>query len=328
MEDMRTPWFCRPTRIAVVALAALVVAGCGSESGLTGTPTSPITSSPSGITGSSSTIQTVAGSDATTGGANKVLVVIEENHTEAAALRKMPYLASLAQTYGRTTAYEAVEHPSLPNYLAIAGGSTFGITDDANPAAHPLTGPSVFDAALAAGKTAKTYAEAMPAPCALRSVGTYAVRHNPWTYFADPESRTNCARFDVPAGTPTNGPLRDDIDAGALPTVGMLIPDLCNDAHDCSLAVADEWLHEWIPAIMGGPDYRSGALTIVVTFDEDDHSGGNRVLTTVISPAVSAVVTDAALTHFSLSRLLTEAAGAPSLRSAADAPSMSAAFGW
>ena len=38
----------------------------------------------------------------------------------------MPYLAGLAGEFGRTTAYRAVTHPSLPNYLAVAGGSTFG----------------------------------------------------------------------------------------------------------------------------------------------------------------------------------------------------------
>lgn len=256
----------------------------------------------------------------------KVLVVVEENHTAGSALKGMPYLASLASTYGRASSYQAVTHPSLPNYLAIAGGSTFGVHDDRSPASHHLAGPSVFDRVLAAGRTAKTYAEAMPSPCALSATSRYAVKHNPWTYFSDASSRAGCRRFDVPAGTSASGALRTDIDRGTLPTVGLLIPDICHDAHDCSLATADSWLKSWLTAMQRGPDYRAGRLAIVVTFDEDDSSGGNTVLTVVVSPRTSHVVVTSALTHYSLTRLLAELSGTTPLRAAAGAPSMRAPF--
>jgi acid phosphatase len=256
----------------------------------------------------------------------KVLVVVEENHTAGSALRGMPYLASLATTYGRATSYKALTHPSLPNYLAIAGGSTFGVRDDRGPLSHRLTGPSVFDRVLAAGRTAKTYAESMPAPCALTGTAKYAVRHNPWTYFADPASRASCRRFDVPSGTAAKGALRTDIDRGTLPDLGLLIPDICNDAHDCSLATADAWLKTWLTAVQRGPDYRAGRLAVVVTFDEDDNSADNTVLTVVMSPRTSHVVVAAPLDHYSLTRLIAELTGTAPLRSAASARSMRAAF--
>ena len=79
-------------------------------------------------------------------------MVVEENHTQSSALSGMPYLASLADTYGQTTAYQAVAHPSLPNYLAIIGGSTFGVTDDQPPPDHPVTGDSVLDLAIRQGR--------------------------------------------------------------------------------------------------------------------------------------------------------------------------------
>ena len=85
----------------------------------------------------------------------KALVIVEENHSERAALEQMPYLAGLADEFGRTTAYRAVTHPSLPNYLAVAGGSTFGVSDDRPPSSHPIQQVSVFDAVIAAGGTAK-----------------------------------------------------------------------------------------------------------------------------------------------------------------------------
>ncbi len=257
----------------------------------------------------------------------KVLVVTEENHTAASALHHMPYLAALSREYGQTSNYRAVSHPSLPNYLAIAAGSTFDVSDDSAPARHHLHGPSVFDSALTAGATAKIYADAMASPCALDPSGRYAVKHNAWAYFSDPPSRSNCQRFDVPAGSPSAGPLRSDINAGMLPTVGELIPDLCHDGHDCALGTADDWLRQWLPVVMNGPDYRSGQLAIVVTFDEDDISGPNTVLTTVIAPTIAQVNTAAPLTHYSLSRYLSELSGSTPLGDAAPAPSLRPAFG-
>jgi acid phosphatase len=167
----------------------------------------------------------------------------------------------------------------------------------------------------------------MPEPCTLEPAGRYAVKHNPWAYFSSSTSRDNCLRFDVPAGEPGNGALRGDVDAGALPTVGLLVPDLCNDGHDCPLSTADDWLHQWLPVIMDGPDYRAGDLAVVVTFDEDDHTADNLVLTTVVAPTVSQVVADAPLTHYSLSRYLTELGGVSPLGEAASAASLRTAFG-
>lgn len=255
-----------------------------------------------------------------------MLVVVDENHTQGSALAGMPYLASLAKAHGRTSAYKAVTHPSLPNYLAIAGGSTFGVRDDASPASHHITGPSAFDRAIAGGRTAKTYAEAMPSACGQTSTTKYAVKHNPWAYFSDAGPRANCRRFNVPTGTTAAGPLRSDIDAGTLPNLGLVIPDICHDGHDCSLATADTWLKGWLTRVQQGPDYRAGRLAIVVTFDEDDNSGNNTVLTVVASPYTNSVVSTRAYTHYSLTRYLAELTATTPLRSAATAPSLRADF--
>lgn len=240
----------------------------------------------------------------------------------------MPYLYSLATQYAYASNYKAIRHPSLPNYLAIAGGSTFNVTDDSAPSAHPINSPSIFGQAISAGKTAKTYAETMPSNCALSSSGAYAVKHNPWAYFT-PE-RSQCAAFDVPSGTPTSGQLNTDIANGALPNAGFVIPNLKNDAHDGSLATADTWLKGWLPKIMAGKDYQSGHLVIIVTADEDDSSQSNTVLTTVIAPQFDGAhkVVTSALTHYSLTGFYEDVEGAATkLNGAATAPSFASAFG-
>jgi acid phosphatase len=257
---------------------------------------------------------------------SKVLVIVEENHSASSATQGMPDLAAEARNYGYATDYRAATHPSLPNYLALAGGSTFGVNDDHGPASHQIPGASVFDQAVSAGRSARVYAEGMGSNCQLSSSGDYAVKHNPWAYFSDASARAGCNRYDVPSGSTTSGALVSDIRAGRLPTVGMLVPNLCNDAHDCSLATADTWLKQWLTAIRTGPDWTSGRLAVVVTFDENDGGSPNNVLTVVISKRTSHVVVKTRLTHYSWTRYANDLLGLPPLRGAATATSLKTAF--
>jgi len=239
----------------------------------------------------------------------------------------MPFLVSQVSAYGAGTQFYAIEHPSLPNYLVLAGGSTFGVTNDKDPDVHSLDGPSLFGELLAAGRTAKTYAEAMPGNCAQRNQDTYAVRHNPWTYFDDKAERASCEKFDVASGSPSAGALADDISAGKLPTFGLLIPDVCHDGHDCSAATTDDWLRSWLPTIKQGPDFTSNRLVIVVTWDEDDDHSGNRVPLVVIHPSVQHQQVTKRLDHYGLSASIARVGGIPPLRDADKATDVLAAFG-
>ena len=199
----------------------------------------------------------------------------------------MPFLMSQARTSGTATNYYAITHPSLPNYLALAGGSTFGIADDGDPDEHPLEGPSLFGQLVAAGRTAKTYADAMPTNCARENHADLRCPTQPVDLLRrfGGESRLRAVRCSC-AGSPTAGALVEDLTAGNLPTFGLVVPDICNDGHDCSAAITDDWLQSWLPTIKGGPDFKSNRLAIVVTWDEDDEHSGNRVPMVVINPSL------------------------------------------
>ena len=212
--------------------------------------------------------------------------------------RAAPFLNGLAAECGLATGYQAVAHPSLPNYIAATSGDTWGIADDAPPAAHPLRVPSIFDQLTRAGRTWRSYEESMPSNCALDSAGLYAVKHNPAAYYI--RSRGACARWDVPLGTLGSGPFRSDLRAGRLPSFSFVTPNLCNDMHDCPTAAGDRWLSRWVPLILSAPDYRAGTTVVFVTFDEAE-DGSNRVATIVVSPATPRGTTSAlAFTHYSL----------------------------
>ena len=68
---------------------------------------------------------------------SKILVIMEENHSiQQIFPGGMPYLWSLAQRYAYATDWSDVGHPSLPNYLAIFGGSAFNDPQDCTPSAR------------------------------------------------------------------------------------------------------------------------------------------------------------------------------------------------
>jgi acid phosphatase len=244
----------------------------------------------------------------------KVLTVVEENHSYAQAKAGMPYLMSLANSaHGSYSSnFHAIRHPSLPNYIAIAGGHTFEVSTDNEPIPSPQIGnaPSVFGQALAKGLTAKTYAESMTTNCQATSGGGYAPKHNPWVYFGSEASK--CKRFDVPATS-----FLSDATNNRLPNVGMLVPNLCNDAHNCSLGKADNWLKARLPTVMKSTDYTSGRLTIVVTFDEDDrNTSTNQILTVVLNAGMAHRVSTTNLNLYSLTGYYEHVIGAPLLRNA------------
>ena len=261
---------------------------------------------------------------ATTTG-NKVIVIMEENHSQSQTYASMPYLTGLSTTYAKTTRYHAITHPSLPNYLAIWGGKTYGTTGTDCYVGCGPTGSadrSVWDQTIAAGKTAKAYQESMLSNCSTAGTGAYVARHGPWPYWTNATSRANCAANDVPLTA-----LQADITSGNLPVTGEITPNLNNDWHDGSAAQADAFLKTWVPALQAGPDYTSGHLTIIIVTDENSGTAGNVVAFVAINPALHGVTVTGSYNHYSLTRWMDDNAGVARLGAAATAPDLKAAFG-
>ena len=110
-----------------------------------------------------------------------VVVVVFENHEASAIIGNpdAPTFNALARRYAILTNYDAVAHPSLPNYLALVSGSTHGISSDCTDCV--VRARSLADTLAAAGKTWKTYAEDLPYPGFTGgSSGRYAKKHDPF----------------------------------------------------------------------------------------------------------------------------------------------------
>jgi hypothetical protein len=228
----------------------------------------------------------------------------------------------LAQEYTLLTQYYAIRHPSLPNYIAMIGGDTFGI--DSNCHSCFLSYPSLPDLIEASGRTWKTYQEDMPEPCYIGDTHVYAQKHNGFIYFDPIRLNTErCRRSVVPLTD-----LQIDIAAGSLPNFIFIMPNICNSAHDCQLDVADAWLTNLlatlIPALdSGGPNY-----LVAMFFEEGQGShtccglpepGGGRVPMVFYSPLVKNGFQDPTpYTHYSLLKTISQAWGLQYLGHAAD----------
>lgn len=223
-----------------------------------------------------------------------------------------PYLNRLAGSCGLATNDLAPAHPSLPNYIALTSGSTQGITDDAEPSAHPLNVASLFSQL---GNNWRSLVESMPSRCDHVTSGQYAARHNPAVYYTN--LTATCARNDVPLTLPLN------LNAGFT----LIVPNVCNDMHSCAVNVGDAWLRRIVSSIVASAQYQARSLALFITFDESDTTATNRVPTIVVAPSVPrGLRVGAALTHYSLLRTTETLLHVPLLGAAKRARPMSALF--
>ena len=215
------------------------------------------------------------------------------------------YTAQLAARYAAATDYHGVSHPSLPNYLALTSGSTWGITDDGY---HPLPAGGVGAQLDAAGITWRAYMEGMGASC-MENVNRYALKHNPFPYYGDacPAQVVPFTHFDADM-------------AGNVPRFVWITPDLCNDGHDCSTTIADQWLAQTVPKILATSTWHQNGL-LLITWDEGEDSA-NHVLTMVIHPNPTVHTSANHYDHYSLLATLEDRLGVPRLGMAAGANAM------
>jgi phosphatidylinositol-3-phosphatase len=198
-----------------------------------------------------------------------VVVIVMENKDcgDVIGNDQAPFLNSLARRYALATNYFAISHPSLPNYLSLTGGSTFGIEHDCTSCGVQAT--NLVDQLERAGISWKAYMDGLPWPCFTgASAGSYVKKHNPFAYYSDiVGSRARCSRV-VPLSQ-----LPADLEGGRLPTFTWITPDLCHDMHDCGVAAGDRFLASLIPRILRALGPR-GVLFVTWDEGETDSAGG------------------------------------------------------
>jgi hypothetical protein len=289
--------------LACLAAGLLPLAACGSSAG---------SSSPSAAP-SGGGVRSV-----------RVAVIVMENHEFGSIIgsSEAPFLNDLASRSTLLTNYDAVAHPSLPNYLALLGGSTFGITSDCTGCT--VNGPNLVDQLATAGVGWRAYMEDLPSPCFTgASAAGYVLRHDPFLYFDDVRTDPQRCANVVPYSN-----LAADAAGGRLPPFVWISPNLCHDMHDCSVGAGDAWLAQAVPGVT--PSLAPDGVLIVV-WDEGTtdaaccgaSTGGGHVAAIVAGPgARSAATVDTPSNHYSMLALIETKLGLPLLAGAQTAPSI------
>jgi phospholipase C len=221
-----------------------------------------------------------------------VFVIVMENKTPAQAL-SVAYTSSLAQRYALLTNYHALAHPSLPNYLALTSGNTWGIADDGY---YRLPQGGIGDQLTAAGISWRAYMEGMSGDC-LTDVGNYALRHNPFAYYGG-RCPANVVPFDQ---------LQSDLTSNT-PQFLWIGPDMCHDTHDCPVRSGDAWLASTVPQILSSAAWKQNGVLFIV-WDEADDEQSNAVAALVIAPKLKSHTSAVAYDHYSLLATIEDSLG-------------------
>src|SRR5437588_11806452 len=253
-----------------------------------------------------------------------VIVVVEENNDYSSVIgsSSMPYLNGLAQQYALATKYYAVTHPSIGNYFMMTVGKI--VTND-DSYSGVVSDDNIIRRLIAAGKTWKAYAEDLPSVGYTGGdVGNYARKHNVIALLSDVVNDATQRQNLVPFTQ-----FDTDLAGGHLPAYSFMAPNLCNDAHDCSLATADQWLQANIAPLVNSALFRQDGLLVIV-FDEagsDNTNGGGHVPCVIVSPKAKRGYEGVGVyEHQSLLRLTAEALGVAAPNAAASAPDMGEFF--
>jgi phosphatidylinositol-3-phosphatase len=243
----------------------------------------------------------------------RVAVLVLENREYGAVLgRPGQYVTRLARRYALATRYYALGHPSLPNYLALTAGSTFGVHRDCNGCS--FAGPNLVQQLDSAGIGWKAYFQSLPRAGYLGARDYPYTKHlNPFVYFDDlTDQRSDRARIV------SFRALGGDLRSHRLARFVWLAPNLCNDSHYCSVARSDRYVAHLVPPVLRalGP---GGVL--FVTWDEGTTEagahrgrGGGHIALIAAGPAARrGVVVRTVATHYSLLRTIEAGFGLPAL---------------
>ncbi len=235
------------------------------------------------------------------------------------------------------TNYFGITHPSLPNYLGFASGSTQGTTGSDSVYAGKFTGPSLWSQLSAAGITWGVYQDSMPAVCSktgkyndLPGNDQYVLRHNPAMPFSVIASSAALCGNVQPLTV---------LNLGALPAVSFITPGICNDDHglpstdpdygkftNCAkgstalYARGDTWLAHLVPQIT------AAGATVIITDDEGGNNlgvngtvGGGSLWAVELGAGVTGGNVTAQFNHYSVLAAVERAYGLPRLGAAATA---------
>jgi phosphatidylinositol-3-phosphatase len=204
-----------------------------------------------------------------------VFVIMFENHdwSEIVGSAAAPYFNSILPIASHAEQYFTPPgiHPSTPNYFWVEAGQDFGLTGVTGftPAKYAQSTTNHLVTQLAAaGISWKTYQESTAAgQCPLTDQYPYAVRHNQFVFFTDVTNNNDPNSAYCIAHVRPYSELAADLAQHTVASYNFIVPNVCNDMHDCSITVGDTWLANELPRILSSAAYLDGGA-VFITWDE------------------------------------------------------------
>lgn len=230
----------------------------------------------------------------------------------------LPQYQSVAANGILLTNYNAITHPSEPNYVAASAGSNLGITND-DYYDIPADEKSIFDLLEAKGLKWKSYNEEIPAPGWTGYSaygGAYVRKHNPAIIF-DNIGLNQTRSANVVSGERAGGfqctktkltplaatLLTSDIAKNNMPAYSFYTPNITNDGHNTNASFAGTWLVDFLDSTLKNAEFMKDAL-VLITYDENASSNKrNQVWSCLIGGAIpkhlKGTTDDTFYTHYS-----------------------------
>ncbi len=246
-----------------------------------------------------------------------VVLAIFENHKQSQIIgaSDAPYLNRLAAQGANFTQSFALRHPSQPNYLDLFSGSNQGVTNNDCP--QTFASGDLGHQVIASGRTFVGYAEDLPSAgssvCNSGGPDGYWRKHAPWTNFSNLNQTTVSRPYSA---FPT--------DFTKLPTVSWVVPNQCNDMHNCSVSHGDTWASRHLDAYAQWAKTHNSLL--IVTFDEDDNTPINQIATFFVGARITPGNYSERIDHFTVLRTIEAMYGLPALGSAANRSAITDVF--
>jgi hypothetical protein len=208
-----------------------------------------------------------------------VFLIMLENTELGDAMRNGSYERYLAAHYAAAGQYYALEHYSLPNYLAVTSGTATNLFKVQNVT-------NLADVLGSAGRTWKGEEEGMPTACDSVDSGGYDHLHDPWVQYGDVVNHPlRCASHVVSFAA-----LNLSQTTGVYPNYNLVVPNLTHDGHDTNSSVADSWLRSFLAPLVNASIFKTSVF--FVAYDEgtsnlgvnNSTTGGGHVYLAAVSP--------------------------------------------
>src|SRR6266705_2677095 len=233
---------------------------------------------------------------------DQLVVVLFENKNLNEVYGPATYMTQLANAFAFSTGWTSITNPSQPNYIALIGGSTFGVSGDGN---HPnLNHPTIVDIIENSGHTWNAIAEGSGSGCSINP--DRGEDHFPFlSYTTITGNAARCANLH------SGGPADVVAALNAGTNFIWFTPNDGHNMHDNSVASGDVWIQSWVPGLLTAMGTKKAAL--ILMFDEA-YKSPPYIYMSFSGPATKlAYNSTASYSHYSLAKLLEDVWGGGSL---------------